>query len=250
MKHNHTQFAIILDRSGSMVSIRDSTIIAFNEFIGSQKEVPGTADVMLVRFDGYETYPGSLPIDPPAYEIMYNKPLGEVPELTKQVLSPRGSTALNDAIGKTIIDLGTTLSLKTENERPSKVIVAIFTDGGENASTEFTRQAVAALIKEQTEKYNWTFSFFGANQDAVLVGKSYNISEDRSVTYAANGGAIHNTMMYSGKLFGMDRIGQKAPAAFTAEMKSASLRSVAVDPEELKKWDPQPMSGYATKDGD
>lgn len=82
---------------------------------------------------------------------------------------PRGSTALLDAIGRTIDDLGKQLEGTPEADRPNQVIIAILTDGEENCSRHHPWQSVAKLIRHQTENYHWQFLFLGANQDAIAV---------------------------------------------------------------------------------
>lgn len=171
MKQDHSRIAIILDRSGSMGSVAAVTVSSFNEFINQQKSVPGTADLLLVRFDN-------------EYEVVYDKPLADAPPLTHETYQPRGTTALHDAIGQTIDDLGKRLDASAEADRPSKVIVCIMTDGFENASRRYSRDRVAEMIKHQTEKYGWAFTFLGANQDAILTGEKLNIPMASSLTYA------------------------------------------------------------------
>ena len=78
---------------------------------------------------------------------------------------PRGSTALYDAIGRTINEVGARLAATPEPDRPGKVIVAILTDGQENASTEFSRETIATMISHQQKAYAWEFVFLAANHD-------------------------------------------------------------------------------------
>lgn len=174
MKENLTDINVVLDRSGSMSNVADSTITGYNEFIKGQKAMDGEAYVTLAQFDNH-------------YDVVYaGKNIQEVPELTSETFQPRGMTALLDAIGKTIVDTGVRLSNLSEENRPSKVIFLILTDGGENASKEFTNSQVSTLIKQQTETYSWEFVFVGANQDAISVGTSMGINAANSMTYAAN----------------------------------------------------------------
>jgi hypothetical protein len=92
-------------------------------------------------------------------------------------------TALYDAIGKTINTVGRELADLDESERPGLVQFVIITDGMENASREFTSDAVKNLITHQTEKYNWDFVFIGSNQDAVLTASTLGISAGSALTY-------------------------------------------------------------------
>jgi hypothetical protein len=160
---------MVLDRSGSMQSIKDDTIGGFNAFISEQRRLPGRCTVSLAQFDN-------------VYEEVYTgRDLADVPSLT---LAPRGSTAMLDAIGRAANATGARLAAMPEDARPGTVIVGIMTDGLENASREFTYPMVKALIEQQEQVYGWTFMYMGANQDAIEVGASLGVARDRSLTYA------------------------------------------------------------------
>ena len=75
-----------------------------------------------------------------------------------------------------------------EDSRPGTVILGIMTDGLENSSREWTRPAIKALIEEQERTYNWTFSYMGANQDAIEVGRGIGIAADQALTYGTGAG--------------------------------------------------------------
>ncbi|HYD83976.1 MAG TPA: hypothetical protein VEA63_07975, partial [Opitutus sp.] len=96
------------------------------------------------------------------------------------------TTALLDAIGHTVDRLGQRLANTPERERPSQVIVAILTDGLENASTRYTWADIATRIRHQQEKYNWRFLFLGANQDAIATAARLNIGGADAATFRAS----------------------------------------------------------------
>lgn len=174
MRNDHTDITVVLDRSGSMASVVEPTIAGFNKFLRDQACAPGTASLTLHQFDDvYET-----PI--PTQDI------GLAPLLTTLTFVPRGSTALLDAIGRSIDDTGHRLECLPAAARPAKVVFVIITDGQENASKEYTHARVMEKIKHQRERYAWEIIFMGANQDAVRVGKSLNVSIGNSITYASN----------------------------------------------------------------
>ena len=165
----YTDITMVLDRSGSMQSIKDDTIGGFDAFISEQGRLPGRCTVSLVQFDN-------------VYEEVYTgRDLADVPGLT---LVPRGSTAMLDAIGRAVNAAGARLAAMPEDGRPGTVIVGIMTDGLENASREFAYPMVKALIEQQEQVYGWTFMYMGANQDAIEVGASLGVARDRSLTYA------------------------------------------------------------------
>ena len=174
MNKNYTEIAFILDRSGSMESCQDAAIEGFNRFLQEQQQAEGLAKLTLVLFDDEYLVPAQ------------SLPVAEIVPLTRETYVPRNTTALLDAIGKTIDDLGARLAVIPEVDRPGQVIVTILTDGLENASQTFTWKDVAAKIKHQTEAYKWTFLFLGANQDAIATAAQMNIGAANAATYVAD----------------------------------------------------------------
>ena len=173
MMKDWTHIAVVLDRSGSMGSVKEQTIDGFDEFVNGQKLAGDNASLTLTQFDD-------------EYEIVWNdKPIKDVPSI-KDIYQPRGLTALLDAIGRTINSVGKNLSEKSEDERPNKVIFVILTDGLENASKEFTREKIFKMIRHQEEVYKWEFVFLGANQDAISVGRSFGVKTGSSANYGAD----------------------------------------------------------------
>ncbi len=174
MNPNLTEILFILDRSGSMAPLTEAAISGFNDFLRDQAAEPGLARLTLVLFDDqYETPIASLP-------------LPEITPLDTTVYTARGSTALLDAMGRGIDELGQRLAALPENDRPGTVIVAILTDGEENASIRHTWQDVQKRIRRQTEKYNWLFLFLGANQDAIATAAKVGIHAANAATYLAD----------------------------------------------------------------
>ncbi len=212
MKENFTRIAIILDRSGSMESCKESTVAGFNEFIRTQKEIPGEATVKLVQFDDQ-------------YETVFDKPLKECPELTQNTFVPRGSTALLDAQGRTIVGLGRELAALAESERPSKVIVVTLTDGLENASKEYNLAKIGEMIREQRDRYNWDFVFLGANQDAIATAAAMSIPLPSAMSYSTRKAGVVATMAAVSHYVGASRRGKAA--AFSAEDRKAAMEKDA-----------------------
>ena len=162
--------SIVLDRSGSMASIKDDTIGGFNTFISEQQKVDGRGTLTMVQFDN-------------EYEIVHKAlQLQKVPVLDDTTFVPRGTTALLDAIGRTIEYTGARLGKMKKAERPDQVLFVIITDGEENASKEFSLKQIHHMIGERKEKDLWQFVFIGANQDAIESGAELGI--DAGNTYA------------------------------------------------------------------
>ncbi|WP_066319643.1 vWA domain-containing protein [Bacillus sp. FJAT-29814] len=173
MNTNLTEIIFLLDRSGSMAGLESDTIGGFNGFIEKQKQMEGDTLVTAVLFDDQ-------------YEILWNGIKAEQTKLTKRDYFVRGMTALLDAVGKTILDVGYRLAKTPEEDRPGKVIFVITTDGMENASREFTYEKVKELIKHQQEKYNWEFIFLGANIDAAEEADSLGIDVANAFSFEAS----------------------------------------------------------------
>jgi len=176
MNENLTEIVFILDRSGSMGGLESDTIGGYNGFVRKQAEL-GPTSLTTVLFDD-------------KYEILHNGVDAGSAVITDKEYFTRGSTALLDAVGKTINDVGRRLDETPEDRRPGKVIFAIATDGHENASREFGYAQVKDMITRQSEKYSWEFIFMGANIDAAEEGGKLGIGADRSFSFEATGTGI------------------------------------------------------------
>jgi hypothetical protein len=173
MKENYTHISVILDRTGSMQSIRDDTIGGFNAFLKEQQNQPGVATLTLVQFDTQDPY-----------EVIHRfKPISEVPELTHNTFVPRASTPLLDAIGRGINDLDKCLADMEDSQRPSKVVLAIITDGQENSSREFRKDQIAKMIQQKQEQNQWQFVFLSADLASIDDAGEYGIRATSSMSY-------------------------------------------------------------------
>jgi hypothetical protein len=173
MKTDYTHITVILDRSGSMESIREDIIGGFNSFVRDQQKQPGTATLTLVQFDTQDPY-----------EIVHRfKPIEAIPTLTKETFVPRASTPLLDALGRGINDLSKTIADMGKEERPSKVVIVIITDGQENSSQEFSKDQIVKMIKERSNMEDWQFLFLSADLAAIGDAMSYGIQPDAALLF-------------------------------------------------------------------
>jgi len=152
--------SVVLDRSGSMASIAGDIVGGFNEFLAEQRKAPGVARVTLVQFDSQDPF-----------EVLIDAvDLREVTDLDRSAYQPRNMTPLYDAVGRMIGRIDTGIAERSERGLPEEdQVVAIITDGLENASSEHTRSTVFELIDER-RKAGWVFVFLGANQDVYATG--------------------------------------------------------------------------------
>ncbi|NLA35840.1 MAG: VWA domain-containing protein [Actinobacteria bacterium] len=165
---DRTLIVFLLDRSGSMQSIKSDVEGGFAAFVEEQRNAPGECTATLAQFDDrYELVFSAIPID----------------EVGPLALAPRGRTALLDSMGTLITDTGARLHATPDDERPGTVIVAIMTDGMENASREWTYPAIKSLVEQRTNENGWEFLYMGADQDAIEVGVHLGVKRQQSVTY-------------------------------------------------------------------
>lgn len=171
-KEKYTHIIAVIDRSGSMREIKVDMEGGFDSFIKEQGEVEGEATLTLAQFDT-------------EYEIVHdNIAITDVPKFE---LTPRGCTALLDAIGRTLSTERERINKMDEDKRPSKIICVVITDGQENASHEYNRKRVFEMVSdlEGEEDPQWDFVFLGANQDAIAEGEGMGVMRSKAMTYDA-----------------------------------------------------------------
>ncbi len=160
--------SILLDRSGSMASVVDDTIGGFNTFVEQQKKLPGECRVTLVQFDSQDPH-----------EVVFDAiPPREVMPLTEETYQPRGGTPLLDAVGALIQRLDKRVAVDPSEDQ----LVAIITDGHENASGHFSKEEISGMITLR-ERGDWTFVFLGADIDAFGEAAGIGIGGGRSGGY-------------------------------------------------------------------
>ncbi len=174
MKENLTELVFILDRSGSMSGLEKDTIGGYNSMLVKQKKESGDAFVTTVLFDD-------------KYELLHDrKDIKHINAITDREYYVRGSTALLDAMGITINNIGKVLVDTNEEERSGKVLFVIITDGMENSSKEFSYEKIKEMVEHQKSKYAWDFMFLGANIDAIMTAGSFGISADMAVNFVSD----------------------------------------------------------------
>ena len=174
MKKGLTELVFILDRSGSMSGLESDTIGGFNSVLTKQQAEDGDANITTVHFDD-------------KYELLHDRyNLAKIHKITEKEYFVRGTTALLDAVGKTIHKMGNVQKYAADNDRAEKVMFVIITDGMENASVEYSYNQIKKMIDRQTKKYGWEFIFLGANIDAVETAGRFGIAEERAANYHAD----------------------------------------------------------------
>jgi uncharacterized protein YegL len=174
MKNELTELVFILDKSGSMAGLEGDTIGGYNALLKKQRVEPGEVVVTTVLFDD-------------RYELLHDRiNIKGILPITAKEYFVGGSTALLDAIGKTIHKIGNVMQHTCEEQRPGKVMFVITTDGMENASREYTYERIKKMIERQKANYGWEFIFLGANIDAVSTAARCGIDADRTANFHAD----------------------------------------------------------------
>lgn len=196
MRQDYTHVGILVDRSGSMndpgkkglpsheLYLPENTLLGVlkeqvTTFVAAQEAVPGKFTVNYAVFD---------------HEYVRIDSLKDI--------RPRGNTALYDALYRFIDDEGGFLSAMPEEERPSKVIILVVTDGQENGSVEVTGALVQAKVQHQESTYGWNFIYLGAELDfktATNISKGVAIQASRS--YSGNISQSFNELSRSVDLY-------------------------------------------------
>lgn len=190
MKKNFIHVCFIIDESSSMYGSESDIIGGFNNTIKEQREVKdgqcavsffSFADNVVERFIGkdvnevkeltngnvfgnkFYSHSSFLSL---TYSVVngvadVNVTSNEDESNPLYQYCPNGCTAMNDGIGTAIDRIGRWLSDMEEDERPSKNLIVIMTDGEENSSKEYSLKKVQDMIKHQTEKYDWSFVYMG-----------------------------------------------------------------------------------------
>lgn len=149
-KRPTTHALLIWDMSGSMYSLAEDVRGGFNEYVAGLRASDGRYRLTVTLFDNH--------IEP----LCVAAKLRDVPSLTADNYRPRGTTALLDAIGKTV----TQFEAATTFGEDDRVLVVVQTDGHENASTEWSKASIAELIRDREKTGAWTFVYLGAGVDA------------------------------------------------------------------------------------
>ncbi len=174
MKKGLTELVFILDKSGSMGGLETDTIGGYNSMLAKQQEVEGECHITTVLFDNN-------------YELLHDRiDIKAVSPISEKEYQVGGSTALLDAIGRTIHKIGNAQKHTADDYRAEKVMFVIITDGEENSSREYSAEKIKAQIERQKEKYGWEFVFLGANIDAIETAGRFGISADRAQNYHAD----------------------------------------------------------------
>lgn len=230
-KNETVHLGFLIDESGSMGSNREAVVTGYNEFVAGLREdaeagkdiratlsmfdLSGGSDICRVKFD--------------------DTPLEEVRDLTIEDYRPRGSTPLNDALVRTLDQMGRKVA------EQDKAMLIIMTDGYENASE--TKSDVVRQAINQREKEGWTFIYLGANQDVWAAGNEIGLgAKGQTFAFAGNAQGTGSTMRSASTLAStysssdLDANDYRSTAATVADM-STDLGEQGLSEEQRKVLD-------------
>ncbi len=191
---------VLLDRSGSMGPIADDTIGGFNTFLADQRKLAGEARITLVQFDGRD----------PQEIIADAVPVAEITDLDPATYQPRGNTPLLDSLGTVIERLDRRVGADPDEFQ----LVAVITDGHENASHRFSRDDIADMVKDRSDA-GWAFVFLGANIDSFTEARSMGMHGAQAADWDHTGAGVRDglAMMSESSLHYRQMKGRPAKAA-------------------------------------
>ncbi len=184
MTTTNTHLYILLDRSGSMRAIADDVIGGFNTFLQQQQANGPDARITLVQFDSRD----------PQEVLLGSAPIAQAAPLSRERYQPRGGTPLLDATGRLIGRATLEEELRAANQLPKEAIVFVsITDGAENQSKDFTRDAIRRMITA-CQARGWTFVFLSASLEAYEEAGSMGVKNGSRQHFQHSGEGTRNAM--------------------------------------------------------
>ena len=176
-----SKIKLLLDRSGSMQScgLFKALISGVNSLLLEQKQLAED----LKTNPQIEVWVFDITVD-----LIRSGEISDVVDILEDEVSPRGATALNDAMA----------SILDSSKDDTDVLFFIFTDGQENSSVKHRgnsgRQYCKSLVEMYSRDKNWTVIFGAANIDAYQTGAQYGISSDNAFNVSPDAPTIGKMM--------------------------------------------------------
>jgi hypothetical protein len=205
---SYVHYVLIIDRSGSMHSIRADTEGGIRAFVKEQLDTSGGSKrtVSLYQFDT-------------EHDCVHD--FADLAAAGDYTLIPRGATALLDAVGQAVTEVGRRLKHMPEGERPGSVMAVMATDGYENSSKEYTRPEIKEMLTHQQEKYGWKVTYLGANQDAFAEAASIGIRGGSTLLYYSNSGSVNSAWATASAGVCMSTAPTSGHVSYTPEQREA-----------------------------
>jgi uncharacterized protein YegL len=176
MKNKTTLYHFIVDQSGSMAGLENQAMEGFNTQLR-------TIQQLKMEFPDQEYLCSLTFFNQHIQDRIKFGQVENIQPLSQENYIPNGTTALLDSIGKSIYAIKNKYGKDIAEDKMSIVLV-IITDGHENSSRMYSYHDVAHLIKELDESGKWTFSFLGADFDAIHTSHMLNIRRENVMNFS------------------------------------------------------------------
>lgn len=213
-----THVAIVLDRSGSMSRFHKQAVDGINEqfsLLRKNGSLAGKTTVSLLQFDDV--------ID----TVFDGAESKDLPEWGYDDFKPRGGTAMNDAIWKSINHLKA--KPRTEN---TAYLICVISDGEENSSKEVTQDIIANEIEKLNATGEWTFTYILGGitaQEELRFADKYKVSVSNiaaynctPISYAAGTSTLSESMV---DYLGARSVGDKSKSNLFSNEQKIALRN-------------------------
>lgn len=185
-----TYVFIVMDKSGSMKTVKSETISHFNEQLetvckSTNKKM--TSSISLITFNEN------------VEEVFFNKDAKHIYALDDNSYKPSGMTAMLDGVGYAIERAE---SLEDINDDNTACLMVILSDGLENASKNYTYEHIAEKIQSLQGTGRWTFTYIGANQDLSKISEQLKIPKGNTLRFDSNSDGVASMSNKQNKYLG------------------------------------------------
>ncbi len=170
-----TYYQLILDQSGSMTTCKNAAIDGFNNQLGSIQS-------MKAEYPEQNFYVSLTKFSDEPEHLFIDRAVDELIKLNEENYTPRGCTALLDAIGECLMRLKTDKRKEFEEDKATAVVV-IITDGFENASKYFSQTSISRLIADLSATDVFSISFIGATIESIQQAENIGIQRNDIVHF-------------------------------------------------------------------
>ena len=170
-------YTFVLDASGSMsgeiAEVLDEVNRQIRELKSKYEESERPCRVTIVKFDTVYTV------------LRDSERIQNMQEITSEEYYAGGMTALYDAIGLAVKRADARVNFKVRRG-DAEALVVVFTDGGENASSEFTGHDIQALLRDYQEREGWDIALIGTDISAINDMERRSMKRDMMRNYRQN----------------------------------------------------------------
>jgi hypothetical protein len=170
---------VVLDESGSMAASQEETVKAHNAYLDGLAGVVDLVGVMLFNSARISTPEFLAPADHP--------------RLDAESYRPAAITPLYDAVGHAIRQTQEAVrDFELALGQVPDVLIAVVTDGAENASADYDLAQIKAYMTEMETTRGWTFAYMGVGVDAWAAENQALVNA--GATMSANAYVVNSTV--------------------------------------------------------